>query len=551
MRKSSIKLNSEQIEKALSNINLNIQSGRFKLAQDLIKKLIKSELNRNQKNELSNLCRRVGWPQKGLELLKDIFNPNSFIQPNFQEQISYSANLIQMGLSFEAEIRLNKLIADQNQNINQNRNLTSVYLQLGLLKISQWNYSAAKKYFIKMIIQNDCTQYQMLIGKLNLAACYSFCQQYKLAEKYLKEIIKNSINNKYYFVLFHAFEIKIQIEYFRNNIKNASFYLNKLNSLKSKLNISENSFNLFVIKKWTCLLNIKNIELEMLANKSSELKLNNSVYKSIKELHLIRKNANKYNFYEIVRDCDLYLSFYSEDQNYQHVLYGTPYKAYSKKIKYLINEFNLKYQTNLNFKKENKYYKTNCPSIALDNLKNTVQKTEITNIFDVQTGYLNNAESIVSKSKPLLNIIKIITKDFYKGISFGEFYYLYFQESYYNPLSSPARIYKSLNRIQNILKKNEIPLDIKIEKGQIKLKTINNCQLIFSKTDNVKSNPLSNPVKWLQFRKEFKNRKFTVQQATNYLNVSDRHFRRLIKPHILKGTLKQFGNTRNKYFIWN
>ena len=250
------------IFKSEQQINEWIQQGQILLAKKEIKKILLSKafhkLNKNQNRKdtkgklatldvtkvefksrefrcrLSNLCRRVGWTNESLQLLRDLFHPDTTLQPTIEEQLSYGASLAAIGIRSEAKQRLLKLLQSPSQAIQ-----SQVLLHLGLLEMSQWNYSGAKKYFLKLVKNTSTSSYQKLIGFLNLGACYSYSSQFALAEKVLLKVYQQAQKQNLKLIAINALEVLAQGAFFQSNQTKAIEYLN---ILEPYLHIPKNTY---------------------------------------------------------------------------------------------------------------------------------------------------------------------------------------------------------------------------------------------------------------------------------------------------------------------
>jgi len=554
------------IFKSVQQINEWIQQGQILLAKKEIKKILSSKafhkLNKNQnrrdtnnstkstgakftspqsanlqftgrelKCRLSNLCRRVGWANESLQLLRDLFHPDATLQPTLDEQLSYGASLAAIGIRSEAKERLLKLLQSPSQTIQ-----SQVLLHLGLLEMNQWNYSGAKKYFLKLVKNTSTSSYQKLIGYLNLGACYSYSSQFALAEKVLLKVYQRAQKENLKLVTINALEVLAQGAFFQSNQAKAIEYINILEPYLHINKKDENSFYALSLLKWKALI----------------LKPNN--YQQ--DLLNIRQRSLQYKYYELVRDCDLYLAVAQNNEHWiRHLIYGSPQKGYLNKVRYLLNRTETHSQTSrpLRQNKGNFYLWPVCNYLEIEKL--STPNISNKNIFDIDMGIWNGQPTTLVKSKKGLRLLQVLSQDFYRPLSLGPLFNQLYPNEYYNPLSSPGRVYKVVQRVQQLLIENHIPLKIEQQNNEFKLVRQQSCYILRRSRIILNRQVVANENKnglnastLLRLKKWAKRQWFGSKSASQAMGVSTRHLRRWLQPLITSRQIECVGNTRQRLF---
>ncbi len=90
-------------------------------------------------------------------------------------------------------------------------------------------------------------------------------------------------------------------------------------------------------------------------------------------------------------------------------------------------------------------------------------------VFSTLTGEFDLPHLKLKPHSIALNLIKVLSRDFYRGFSVAEIFAHLYPGEFYNTLSSPTRVHQALHRTRSLLSEMRLPLEIRNERGQFHL----------------------------------------------------------------------------------
>ncbi len=466
----------KKIHSELSQAELQIQMGHKTVATKILNQIIKNKKFNQYRLVIANLFRRSGLPYKSLMILRPLILKDH-ARPKVAEIISYSAGLYQIGRSKEARNRLKKLIFTDKDNKSEItlQEQSDIYFHLGLLEMSEWNYYQAGKYFQKVSKIETFKTYRYYLSKLNLSSCLIFYGQLNKSDVILQEIIKWDQINNYKLLLISTLENLIQINIYQKNFAKTEHYLKCVESeIQNKPEISYEKLSL---NKWKC-VNF------LYQNLNPKLYLN--------ELKQVSLQAKKYNFFELNRDSDFYVSFFSNDLNLlNQIYYGTKFIGFKKKIYHHIPDFLPNKNWNLELMNETNLLIEKTANINDSNGQLTTE--------DIKPIFINT--DFIRQWTPMhLKTFLLFLSDSYRPFSIGEIFSAVCTDQIFDPLSSATRIRKLISNLNIELNNKNLPFKISPNYNSFKLVSLKKVQ-IHSK---------------IEFIKELKKGNF---QSPNFFNV--------------------------------
>lgn len=484
-----------------------IRLGQIPQAEQLIRQRIMKPLSRNDRLQYSNLSRRAGIPMVALKLLQPLVRPtdSKFItNPLDTEKASYAGSLINIGIHFEAIELLNSI---------KNDNLPEAWLFRAFSYFADWNYKCAIP-ILKKYLSLSISEYQYVIGLLNLLSAHIFCGHTRIADQLIKEtsqrIIKN--NSKHNIVANKLFELKIQ-----NFIAKKDF-----NSAKKLILSNENPYYLkglvstismtalpIHLQKWYWVIEMH------LNGPTTELVIN---FQQLKDLAIFHQDC------ESLRELEFYFALLTENKNWmQNIYFGTRSKYYQQKIQ-------------------------NQTPWRIRHLSETINyreaKTNIGNLI-VNTGYWNDMK-LYKQGSTMARLLQILTSDHYKPASIGTLFNGIYSDEHFDSFHSLHRLKMTILRANQIFKDNNIPLRIKKTGytfhllGDVNIKTSN-----LVKPKNVLQGYL------LQLMIHFKTSNFSSKQAQNILNLSPNRVTEIIRYGLNKNYLKKTGRYKTTQYLFS
>jgi tetratricopeptide (TPR) repeat protein len=376
-----------------SKIDLAIKNGKISFARQILLEVSSSKLLRNEQVEYANLCRRVGWPDRAIKVLRPYVYPeNSLSSVVGQEHCSYAACLVLIGARPEAMNLLKPWIRQK---------LPEAFLQMSFIYMQEWNYRSAAYYLRRYIRFQVEGSYAYWVGMMNLASCYVVLGQYVKAKILCHQIENVALENQYQFLRHQVVRLQIQIYIHSGDFENANLKIEKIRLQKDPID----SISDLLLEKWRWILLGKRDGIS-----------SNHVQRYIE----LKRLSERWGHWESLRDLDFYQSLFTQDlQLLSRVYHGSPSKAYRQKI---LNE------------------------ASFSNPFHAKDFTQISKVFadNIHT-YQLNAPTMI------LRLLRMLGKDRYKKFSFGEIFAEVYTNEYYHPINSLKKMDRLIQRARKFL----------------------------------------------------------------------------------------------------
>ncbi len=367
----------------------------------------------------------------------------------------------------------------------------SILLTKSFCHFKSWDYDKALPLMLKYtnLISDS---YMSLVGKINLSSIYIFLKKYDLALNILLDLDKN-MDSKHQLLRGYVLEQIGQIYFQQGNYNKAKQILtDSFNILKSS-----NQKALLYPQKWLALLKLK-------TDGSSKL------------LAKVRSKNLLFNDFETLRDLDYWQGTISNDSTLLNkVYYRTPYTSFKNRIK------------------------DNSISDSWSWKRETTQS-----IFELFGKQLPISNELTSQ------LFCHLISDGYKPMTLGSIHAKLFGDEFYNPDSSPDRIYQIISRLNKKLLKE---FGYKIEKkNNLYLIDLNNIKDFNYSINKKQTHLLTNPKAILpsQLQFIFSNSNFTAKELSLKFNITQRTANRWILDLTNSNNVLKIGKGRNtKYKV--
>lgn len=397
-------------------INSLIQSGQYNQARAIIKCIAFEKLNREDKVRLSDFARRLNSPKLILRLLGPIIRPlvkNSPHSPPTELELGlYATALSRIGAFQEATSMMGQL---------ETFKVAQVMFFAAQIQMLQWNYKDAVILLNQYTKRDDIGLYERLVGLVNYAACNLWLQQWQICRDsflQIELILKNLASAKYAMLEANSLQLKAEMCILNNEFHNGRAFLKQ----SQQLIINSNSHYLFHNKAW---LGISHF-LEDPHNSKNQENLKNLEYEA--QLNKEWETYREIQFFEALAT--------KNDQYFLQIYYGSPHKGFREIIQKIYQPTNLQRPEPLIWQLGDK------------NIFNKVVEID-----------LYNNESF-QHQKMLFKLYKSLTEDFYRPVPLGTVFHQIFPDEYFNPYSSPLRVYRLVARLRKLFKSNSIPISI-------------------------------------------------------------------------------------------
>jgi len=398
-----------------------IRSGQQGSARTLLLQTNFKQLHRDDSAHFADLARRLNMPKLMLQILRPIVRSEIVLRPppSDRERALYATALSRLGVYDEAQDILDSLVGSSRP---------EVLLFQAQHSMLQWALEPAAASLTKYTVRADLSTYERRVGLVNLAACYVWNQQARLAGELLQKLLddfKSEIESgqeQHKLIYSYIIELAAELAIQEKNYGKAQDLLTQAEALLAN---SQSRYE-FYAKKWKAILGL-------LAQPHNPQHLT--------ELRHIKSEGRKLAEWEVIRDCEFYEALaLRDDELFLRVYLGTSHSSFRKRIKKM-------YQPDFAIPR--------AKVLRLDGDKKTGSR-----IFDFTKGCEQGGEKSLSQFPLLFRLLQILTEDLYRPAPIGSIASRLYPDEYFNPLSSPQKAHQVIFRLRQWLKENEIPLEI-------------------------------------------------------------------------------------------
>ncbi len=453
----------------------------------------------------ANICRRAGLPLISLKCLRPWIFLDSMVRSDAAKaaKVMYAAALFNIGANKEASSFFHGISEDQFPEI-------LLHESFGLFR--EWRYKKSIPLLRRYIQHTSLTDYQRLVGKVNLIAALIFVGE--STDKLMKESMQQAQKMNASLLYSNLLELQAQESIVKGQTDMAMQALQKASQFLSQ---GSSAYDLH-LQKWTWFLR---------AQSGQE-----SMQKLAQDRHEIQKKAVQLNHRETLRDMDLYWGHFAEDDSYiQKVWYGSPYTHYRDRIHKLTGK-------DLSGLQEHSYIWTP------DSEDHHDQKVRMQLPLDLQ----DQGSSLTDQG---LKILRLLSQDFYRPVRIGELFSQLYPDEHFDPHHSVDRLKKGLHRTRISLQELKLDLHLQWRKSEIQLTGTSSLKI---KTLPLPSKKMQSQVpiseKWaLPLEGKIFSRQ-DLQQASGY---SESTFQRKIQMWLEEGSLIELRDkhqARKKYYTF-
>ncbi|MBI1861554.1 MAG: hypothetical protein HYR96_11615 [Deltaproteobacteria bacterium] len=293
----------EEIKVVIGEVDGLIRKGEGNAAQKRLLDLAKGRLPRPQLLPVAVLMRRAGLPDWGIRLLNPIIRTTSkaLSTATEAEKAEYAASLTRIGATQEALRILSGLNATSTP---------EALLFQSIAQFTLWDYAAALPLLARFVATPSISDYQRLVGSVNLLAALIHEKHFERADGLLKQLLERTKTPELNLLHGNILELAAQNAIFHADWKAADGYIQQSEAALS----NTNTMDAFYTRKWRAVL-----ALMQAPNKEA----------SRSGLENVRREARERRHWETLRDCDYFEAIARRDGALGARLYfGTPYVAY-------------------------------------------------------------------------------------------------------------------------------------------------------------------------------------------------------------------------------
>lgn len=458
-----------------------LRAGRLAEAAAKIKTMGASNIPREFKVHVANLCRRAQMDSLALRVLAPVVRSDNpaITQPRSEEIAEYAAGLQKIGAVNEAIHLLTGVDRDQVPT-------ASLYLAFCLFR--QWDYEGAIPH-LEHFVSREEDAYRRLVGRVNLAA--AMASRDTRAHAVVDEAMSAARDGRHSRLLANCHEIRAQI-----HAANREFAAART-ELKLAHGLLPQGMDAFFVRKWTAVVDALEsgrpaplLELAPAARAQSD--------------------------WETLREIDLFrLKIEFDRALFERLMFGTPFEAYRARA-----------ERDLGVRVQSESFLLGQPGLPC---------------FDAASGEGSGAE-IKYPGKTLHQMLAILLSDFYKPWSLGEIFSQLFPKEYYNAFSSANRVHQLLWRLRKWLGDNRIPARLAESGGRFHLEMRDDFAFVvpYRRVENTQHALELHKIKRLFGTDQW----FSQRDVRSVLNISSATFKRLAAWAVREQHFQRSGNGR-------
>lgn len=386
----------------------DLRAGRISHAAARLRTVKTTEIPREHRMAIANLCRRAQMDYQALKVLAPVVRPDRAISaaPTAEEQAEYAASLLKIGAVHEALAILENV-----------QDVPSAMLFKSFCHFRRWEHGMAIPLLTAFIAKAP-SDYMKLVGQVNLAAAYTTTLQFKLAGEILDEAIPYAQREGHKRLWANAHEIRAQIH----------IHEGRYNEAKHDLTIAGTELNevgdALLIRKWTA------IALSLQTGSTAAL-------------DQFREEAVSHRDWETMRDVDYFQLRVSFDEGtFGHLLFGTPFSEYRERA-----------------------------TSGLDRqpvAQEFIWGSSTAPRFYLSTGEVEGMK-VSAPGNTVHQLLAVLLSDLYRPWSIGSIFAELFPREYFDVFSSPNRVHQLLWRLRRWFESNGVPVELTEYDGQYRL----------------------------------------------------------------------------------
>lgn len=445
--------------------------------------------------DFAGLARRIGLFDFALRALHPLVRSEKEIHPpvTTSEIAMYAAVLVKIGAIREAHSLLSMLNSERSP---------EVLLFQSNAYFGEWKYQQAIPLLRRYTRHPMINDYQKNVGEMNLAAAYIVTGALDSAENLLQNLLDRARTEGLQLLQGNALELLTQVAVLRGDPVKARECIDQ----SEKLIGTTGDHNSLYMRKWQAVA--KALE------KTEE---------GIEELTIVRGQAFQQSNWEIARDCDFQRAIVQNDHGLlSHVIFGTPYASYRKRALSGVQNFVLP---------ESLIWR---PGYKLVSYKNPPEQH-----WDTE-----HPEGL-KHGQTLHRALNILTHDFYAPLPLGKFFAELYPEEVFNPLSSPKRVFRLIQRLRQWFHQQNIPLGIVAKNGEYRLEAVKPFGLRVTLNREIRT-PEEYQIERL--RRKWPYQCFSSQEAARELGLSSDRFLQLISESEKSGDIIRLGAGRSTQY---
>lgn len=468
----------------------------------LIRRALGKKLNDQDRLQLGVFARRAGAPQLSLGILRPLIYESEHELRSTRDpehDLQYGASLLVVGARRDALDFLVKVPPERHPQAE---------MHIGFAAMQEWRYADALRIFRRYAKRLKGQPYPRLVANFNIAICLSFLGKFDACAKLLMPILSRSRRSGFFFLWQAATELLIQVLLFSGDAVKARAILDEFDRalVANAIEVSPQLGIFF--SKWRALV-------AFLLDQDRE--------GAIRLFQLIRTTSSDRQFFENVRDCDLYVAWLRGDERLlKELLFFAPSTSFHNKVLRLVGR------------------DIEVPDVLEFHVDGAGEPPgEAPRVFDLETG-----SSVLRRRSLGLRLVAFLARDRYRPRNIGEVFDHVFASESFNPDSSPDKIKKLVRRTNLAFEGAGVSLKIERRRNFFSLEGEARLRMRHPSSLAAPAHLDSHTRDLLRYASLLPTRPFLRQEAEDIFGVSKSEAHRLLAALIDAGFLKQEGSGR-------
>lgn len=473
-------------EKKAESLELLLVNSQQQICREQLDLILVPSIPRSLTSRFAQIANRAENSILALKILyKHIHTKNLKQLATAQEKLIYVHALLNLGAIDEAHAILDTIDSKAEH---------EVLFHKALAYFGQWDYSKSIPLLKSYLQSKTLNPYRRLIAEVNLAAAYVAEFSWILALAKLEKIEEDCKVGNYLLLLGNILELKAQVYFFQKNYDQALIYLNQSREILK----DQKGIYLFYVEKWI-------VFCHMFKSKD------------ISALAQLREQSRDSNYFETLRECDLFEALIEQDETLiRKVIMGTPSEPYRRRVRHLFHR-TVKMQGQFN-------------------LQLGPATSDSVSLFDPFSG--TDRQIILAENPQLLALYQALTLDFYRPSYLGYLFTSVYPDEKFNPTTSPPRVLQLLKRLDRWFKDQNVPLYIRFKKSEFSLGSNRNINIAIHRGQKISLDTK----KWSEIRAKAGHRAFSTLEVAKILKISKASSQRLIQKALLEKKIKCVGS---------
>jgi hypothetical protein len=169
--------------------------------------------------------------------------------------------------------------------------------------------------------------------------------------------------------------------------------------------------------------------------------------------------------WEATRDFEFFEAVsVREKELFLRVYFGTPHESYRKRVYKIYHpDFRIPSHFDWLVSIPGGERATHTVALVPDVPEMTPRK------FDLEKGCEIGGKAMLAQHPLLLNLLRLLCRDFYRPIPLGTLVSELYPDEYYNPVTSPEKAHRAVKRLRIWFKENDIPLTVTLKNNAFRL----------------------------------------------------------------------------------